>query len=187
MRAPHVRFRVQPLMIAVAVVATPLGIVEDRRVRFANAARAHKAERASLGLSDLELYLFLTAPQMGQDPPPSAVRAEQERARAALPLLRFMQYHMEMEGKYERASQRPWLYVAFDPPLPPRPSREWLKAYYQRYINISPGLELPDPTRASLRLVLKQLGMDYYVEEGRLIISDRENVEKKLKISENDK
>jgi hypothetical protein len=135
-------------MIAVVIVATSLGIVEDRRKRFSKAARTHEAERTSFGMSDLELYLFLTAWQMGQDPPASAVRAEQERARAILPLARFIEFHNAMADKYERASHHPWLPVALDSPAPPKPSREWLKAHYQRYIKITPGLELRDPTWA---------------------------------------
>jgi hypothetical protein len=139
MRLPRVRFTVRTMMIAVAITATLLGLLEKRRATLGKVSLAHSLERDQLHLSDLELYLIRTPTPLGHNPPASVAKAEATRTRAAHPLLRFIQYHEQMADKYRRASGRPWLPVASDPPPPPKPSREeYIKATINPWIR-APG------------------------------------------------
>jgi hypothetical protein len=137
------------MMVAVAITATILGSLEERRARFGEVSLAHSSAwvqlQAQLHMSDLEVYLVLLPTQMGHDPSASAVKAEAERIRAALPLAQFIEYHEQMADKYRRASGRPWLPVSSDPPPPPKPCEEYMKAIIDRYIR-TPGE--PEPPRA---------------------------------------
>ena len=131
MRLPRVQFSVRSLMVAVAIAAMILGLLE-RRARFARIALAHQMERGTMGVSDLEMYLLLTPSQANVDWSPSekeaARKAQEKWDRSVLALREFVDYHSQMSYKYERASGRPWLPVASDAPTPPRPSQESLKA-----------------------------------------------------------
>jgi hypothetical protein len=136
MRLPRARltFTVRTMMVAVAITATFLGLLEERRARFGRVSLAHRLERAQVHVSDLEFCLVLTPTQMGHNPSARAVKAEDERIRETLPFIRFIMYHDMMAYKYERASGQPWLPVAADPPPPPKPSREYMRVIIDRYI-----------------------------------------------------
>ncbi len=122
-------------MVTVAVAALILGLVE-RRARFARISLAHQTAYNSLGLRDLEMYLVLTPWQSDIEASP-AEKVEDGKAiaefdRGTRPLRDFIRYHAQMQEKYDRASDRPWLPVSSDPPPPPRPSNEFVKALLVR-------------------------------------------------------
>ena len=125
MRLPRMQFTVRRMMVAVALVAAVLSVVE-RRERLKGIAVGHKLEKSKVFKSDLEIYLILTV-----SPGESGTHTA-ERERACRPLLQFNHYHDQMIEKYERAASRPWLPVAPDPPPPAKQSRDDFKAVYLR-------------------------------------------------------
>jgi hypothetical protein len=127
MRLPRMRFTIRRMMVAIAVVAAILGLIEERRARFRRISLAHTREQANLNLTDLDVYLIIEPRQTGANPSPSTIKAEAARMRATIPFSRFLDHHARMAEKYQRASSRPWLLVASDPPAPLSPSKEYLK------------------------------------------------------------
>jgi len=121
MRLPRVQFAVKTMMIAVAITAASLGVLE-RRGRFRRLSLAHKTESFTLQVSDLELYLLLT-PASGEE-----TEDFEERLRTASPVAYFMLHHLRLSRKYEHASSQPWFPVASDPPSPRKPSKQYVKA-----------------------------------------------------------
>jgi hypothetical protein len=90
MKVPQVRFTVRRMLVAVAVVATVLGLLMwvDRRAReFRDRRDFHRVRWSAIDEG-----------------------FEVEDAPAA--------YHRAMAEKYRRAAERPWLPVEPDPPVP---------------------------------------------------------------------
>jgi hypothetical protein len=108
MRLP--RFRIRTLMIAVAVVAIPLGAmvaVAERRQRFMRMATAHWRATVAVQILEngtangvVEHYLDARGVPLGA----------QQQARD--------KWHETMAEKYRQAARRPWLPVPPDPPEP---------------------------------------------------------------------
>lgn len=123
MRIPRLRITLRATMVAVAIIAAVLWVVE-RRERFRRIALGHQFEKRKVFMNDLEIYLIALADQ-GESMTRTA-----ERNRAARPFIRFSQYHEQMTEKYERAASRPWLPVTSDPTPPPKLSRDDFRAVY---------------------------------------------------------
>ena len=92
MRKP--RITVRSLLVMVAAVAVPLGVLAERRTRFEGTAAYHQARYREL------------APQV---PLPFLKKA---------PLQYKVEWHVEMANKYALAARRPWLAVEPDTPEP---------------------------------------------------------------------
>ena len=133
MQLPRIRLSLRGMMLVIAVIGATLGLIEERRARFARIANAHAMERVNLQLSELDVYIITKAKQIGEDRSPSVLAAYERSWREALPLARFVEHHAQMSEKYERASSRPWLPVATDPPAPPRPTGAYLKKLLASY------------------------------------------------------
>lgn len=138
MRLRRVRLTLRQMMAGVAIVAAVLWVVE-RRERFRKLGQRHAIEMTA-ACSDVEIYLVACVGQ-GEGGEHAA-----ERARLTRPLVEFMRYHYEMSDKYANAARRPWLAVASDPPLPPRPSREDFKSIFLQLEGYPyENLGIPDP------------------------------------------
>ena len=110
MRVPRLRFTVQRMMIAVAVVAILFGMAAGlwrRHVSFKRLADkyAKKVDDEAWKSSIIEHLRFRSEPER---------RAEDE-------YLRLAEYYDELKMKYERAAARPWLPVESDRPPPDWP------------------------------------------------------------------
>jgi hypothetical protein len=88
------------LMIAVAVVAVPLGWVLERRSRFTNLAALHESRQ----MDGLETYV---KPRRG-----TGVRESKSGGFA------MYRWHGDLKRKYRDAARCPWLPVEPDPPEP---------------------------------------------------------------------
>jgi hypothetical protein len=98
MRPP--RFRLRSLLIAVAILATLLGVGVKLRRDAAQYDRLSRRHSGEAGAWELRLA--------GRVVGPSQARAILGRAH----------WHDAMAEKYRRAAARPWLPVAPDPPPP---------------------------------------------------------------------
>lgn len=129
MRPPRVRLSLRGMMLAIAVVGAILGLIEERRARFARISRAHAREQANLDLTDVDVYLIFAGRQHDIEHPysPSELEAEAKAERGAVLLAQFLDHHELMAEKYRRASSRPWLPVTSDPPEPPRPPGKYVE------------------------------------------------------------
>jgi hypothetical protein len=127
------------MIVAVALAGIFLGVYE-RRERFRRISRAHSSPLEGLGISDLEVYLLLSASQS------EPAEAQEERLRVARPLVQFLEYHRNLAKEYEFAANRPWLLIAPDPPAPPMPSKEYLRSIIDLYCRVA-----SDPAPYSLK------------------------------------
>lgn len=100
MRLP--RFRVRTLMIAVAVVAVPLGVCAERRSRFLGIAAWHRNQAD-------EIRFELRRGRMNGE----VLTRRQAHLRA-----KSLRHHRYVESVYREAALRPWFRVALDPPRP---------------------------------------------------------------------
>lgn len=87
MRMP--RFRIRTIMVAVAVVAIPLGVCMERRSRFLGLAAQHNES----GIIYVSTYMDRSAYGASE-------------------------WHRLLADKYERAARYPWLPVEPHPPEP---------------------------------------------------------------------
>jgi hypothetical protein len=100
MRLP--RFRLRTMIIVVAIVGAPMGVLIERHRRFHRLASFHAA-RGGEGVWA-----------------PTRIRANGSdlvKWRIAREV-----WHYDLADKYREASLKPWLPVAPDPPEPPRPT-----------------------------------------------------------------
>ena len=75
MRLSRVRFSLWKMMVVVAIVGSSLGLLMERRARFSRISLAHKMARDTLPVSDLELFLLLSAKQADAEASPSEKKA----------------------------------------------------------------------------------------------------------------
>jgi hypothetical protein len=103
-RLPRVRFTVQRMIIAVAIVGTGLGLIE-RRLRALARAEHHLSQVVSQGwaCSRDGSYRFYVD---GQGMPATARQ------------VRNSAWHHELYSKYRLAANYPWLPIEPDPPEP---------------------------------------------------------------------
>ena len=109
-------------MILVAIIAMLLG----RSLHLKDLSRSHAQEIARLRLTDLDVYLTMTAAGPGGTMhPDSGHPIAKWKGRVE----EFISYHWELERKYDMASRHPWLPVMPDPRSPPEPSKAHMELY----------------------------------------------------------
>lgn len=110
MRMPGIRIRT--LMIAVAVLAIPLGVCMERRSRFLRLAEQHERIAAD-GISDLMIFDNSGSRLRYCDRAGRELDESEAERRMAL-----NSWHDALGFNYRRAARSPWLPVAPDPPRP---------------------------------------------------------------------
>lgn len=118
-------------MAIVAATALILGeweAMRNRANRLQRIAASHGKQREKILFRDLDIYLLCTPVQRGD------VNAEREVSLAMEPVTFYLEYQYDMQNKYERAADRPWNWIAADPPAPTLPSRELQNALRARYL-----------------------------------------------------
>jgi hypothetical protein len=109
MRLTRVRFTIRGLMVAIAILAVVLGIVDGvrrRRESFARRARMY-AQKARDEIRDAENYqITRRGSEFGYDARTTAAHYE------------LVEHYWALQEKYDQAAARPWRLIAPDPPAP---------------------------------------------------------------------
>lgn len=136
-----------PLFVRAVVIAsivhgahTSLSVaIHQRSRRYNELATYHVTQRKSLLISDLEVFIAYSDPQLPPDiSVDRATRILNEHQRILQDMEQvttFMKYHYDMAEKYEFAADHPWLPVLPDPPQPAIPSKAYQQMLRVRYFN----------------------------------------------------